>query len=133
MGGSYSNYVLDRITYKNGGYQLEYYEYYRGIKVFCNYCEFFIDDSGIKTVESENYEINGFSGENREICASTEALLTYIYSNNGVDKTGVFIEDIELGYDFRASESVVGGSRITLVPAIIYIDKLRRALCRLRL
>lgn len=116
MGGSYSNYVLDRITYKNGGYQLEYYEYYRGIKVFCNYCEFFIDDSGIKTVESENYEINGFAGENREICASTEALLTYIYSNNGVDKTGGFIEDIELGYDFRASESVVGGSRITLVP-----------------
>ena len=40
----------------------------------------------------------------------------YIYSNNGVDKTGGFIEDIELGYDFRASESVVGGSRITLVP-----------------
>ena len=26
MGGNYSRYVLDRITYKNGGYQLEYYE-----------------------------------------------------------------------------------------------------------
>ena len=78
MGGNYSRYVLDRITYKNGGYQLEYYEYYKDFKVFCNYCIFFIDESGIKTIECENYEINGFVEESRDICASSEAILTYI-------------------------------------------------------
>lgn len=116
MGPDYSNYVLDRITYKNGGYQLEYYEYYKGIKVFCNYCVFFIDDNGIKTIESENYDINGFVGEAQEICASAEAVLTYIYSNKDEDKSGNFIEDLEIGYDFKDSEAVVDGSKIRLVP-----------------
>ena len=116
MGPDYSEYVLDRITYKNGGYQLEYYEYYKGIKVFCNYCIFFIDDNGIKTIESENYEINGFIGETKEIYSSSEAVLTYIYSNKGEDKSGNFIEDLEIGYDFKDSEEVVDGSKIRLVP-----------------
>ena len=116
MGSDYSVYVLDRITYKNGGYQLEYYEYYKGIKVFCNYCIFFIDDNGIKTIEAENYEINGFVGTSQEICASSEAVLTYIYSNKEEDKTGSFIEDMEIGYDFKDSEAVVDGSKIRLVP-----------------
>ncbi len=115
MGESYSDYVLDRITYKNGGYQLEYYEYYKGYKVFCNYCIFFIDDYGIKSIESENYDINGFVEENRDICASSEAVLTYMYSSSGSD-TARFIESIELGYDLRESEEIVDGSKIRLVP-----------------
>ncbi|MCD8036129.1 MAG: hypothetical protein LUE88_01915 [Clostridiales bacterium] len=115
MRESYSDYVLDRITYKNGGYQLEYYEYYKGYKVFCNYCIFFIDDYGIKSIESENYDINGFVEENRDICASSEAVLTYMYSSSGSD-TARFIESIELGYDLRESEEIVDGSKIRLVP-----------------
>lgn len=127
MGADYSGYVLDRITYKNGGYQLEYYEYYKGMKVFCNYCIFFIDDNGIKTIESENYEINGFIGESHEIYSSSEAVLTYIYSNREKDKTGNFIEDMEIGYDFKDSETIVDGSKIRLVPCyyiyLINIDE----------
>ena len=116
MGSKYSSYVLDRITYKNGGYQLEYYDYYKGYKVFCNYCTFFIDDSGIKTIESENYDINGFVEENNEICSSAEAILTYIYDTQNSDRTGRFIEDMEIGYDFKESEEIVDGTKIRLVP-----------------
>lgn len=116
MGDSYSEYVLDRITYKNGGYQLEYYEYYKGYKIFCNYCIFFIDDSGIRTIESENYDINGFTEESRDICASSEAVLTYIYSDKDGNNKGKFIEDMEIGYDLRESEQIVEGSKIRLVP-----------------
>ena len=116
MGDIYSEYVLDRITYKNGGYQLEYYEYYDGWKVFCNYCIFFIDENGIKTIESENYDINGFVEDNRDICASSEAVLTYIYSNKDKNKKGTFIEDMELGYALKESEEIVDGSKIRLVP-----------------
>lgn len=114
MGDSYSGYVLDRITYKNGGYQLEYYEHYKGFKVFCNYCIFFIDDYGIKSIESENYDINGFVEQNREICSSSEAVLTYIYS--GRESTGKFIESMEIGYALRESEEIADGSKIRLVP-----------------
>lgn len=116
MGGNYSRYVLDRITYKNGGYQLEYYEYYKDFKVFCNYCIFFIDESGIKTIESENYEINGFVEESRDICASSEAVLTYISASKESETTGRFIEDMEIGYDLKESEEIVDGSKIRLVP-----------------
>ena len=112
MGGN----VLDRITYKNGGYQLEYYEYYKDFKVFCNYCIFFIDESGIKTIESENYEINGFVEESRDICASSEAILTYISASKESETTGRFIEDMEIGYDLKESEEIVDGSKIRLVP-----------------
>ncbi len=114
MGESYSGYVLDRITYKNGGYQLEYYEHYKGYKVFCNYCIFFIDDYGIKSIESEKYDINGFVEESREICASSDAVLTYMYSNR--ESTGKFIESMEIGYTLRESEEIVDGSKIRLVP-----------------
>ncbi len=116
LGDSYTNYVLDRIIYKNGGYQLEYYEHYKGYKVFCNYCIFFVDDNGIKTIEAENYTINGFVEMNREICASSEAVLTYIGSNADKSIKGTFIEDMELGYDLKESETVVDGSKIRLVP-----------------
>ncbi|GFI61646.1 hypothetical protein IMSAG049_00807 [Clostridiales bacterium] len=112
----YSNYTLDRITYKNGGYQLEYYEYYNGYKIFCNYCIFFIDDSGIKTIEAENYDINGFVDESREICASSEAILTYIYDNRDAGDAGRSIEDIQIGYTLKESEQIVDGSKIRLVP-----------------
>ncbi len=114
LGDSYSQYVLDRITYKNGGYQLEYYEYYKGYKVFCNYCIFFIDEKGIKTIESENYEINGFVEENRNICSSSEAILTYISSMKGTGST--FIEAMEIGYDLKEAEEILDGSKIRLVP-----------------
>ena len=116
FGNSYSDYVLDRITYKNGGYQLEYYEYYKGYKVFCNYCIFFIDESGIKTIESENYDINGFVEDSREICASSEAILTYIHDSKNRESSGAFIEDMEIGYALKESEEIVDGSKIRLVP-----------------
>lgn len=107
LGNSYSDYVLDRITYKNGGYQLEYYEYYKGYKVFCNYCIFFIDESGIKTIESENYDINGFVEDSREICASSEAILTYIHDSKNRESSGAFIEDMEIGYALKESEELL--------------------------
>ncbi len=116
MGSDYDSYVLDRITYKNGGYQLEYYEYYKGYKIFCNYCTFFIDDNGIKTIESEDYDINGFVEETKEICSSSEAILTYIYDTKNSDSTGRFIEDMEIGYDFKESEEIIDGTKIRLVP-----------------
>ncbi|MEA4973925.1 hypothetical protein SDC9_96178 [bioreactor metagenome] len=116
MGSDYDSYVLDRVTYKNGGYQLEYYEYYKGYKLFCNYCTFFIDDNGIKTIESEDYDINGFVEENKGICSSSEAILTYVYDNKNSDNAGKFIEDMEIGYDFKESEEIVDGTKIRLVP-----------------
>lgn len=116
MGARYDNYVLDRITYKNGGYQLEYYEYYKGYKVFCNYCIFFIDDSGIKTIDSENYEINGFVEHYRDICSSAEAVMTYIYDRENHYHGDKFIEDIEIGYALKEFEQTVDGSKIRLVP-----------------
>lgn len=116
MGTKYSSYVLDRITYKNGGYQLEYYDYYKGYKVFCNYCTFFIDDSGIKTIESEYYDINGFVEKSNEICSSAEAILTYIYDTRDFDSDGRFVEDLEIGYDFKESEEIIDGTKIRLVP-----------------
>jgi len=116
LGTDYNSYVLDRVTYKNGGYQLEYYEYYKGYKIFCNYCTFFIDDSGIKTIESEDYDINGFVEETKEICSSSEAILTYIYDSKNNDNSGKFIEDMEIGYDFKESEETIDGTKIRLVP-----------------
>lgn len=116
MGDNYSNYSLDRITYKNGGYQLEYYEYYKGYKVFCNYCIFFIDDSGIRTIDFENYEINGFVEHNRDICSSVEAVLTYIYDGKNFTPGEKFIENIEIGYALKEFEQTVDGSKLRLVP-----------------
>lgn len=116
MGNDYVSYVLDRVTYKNGGYQLEYYEYYKGYKIFCNYCTFFIDDNGIKTIKSEDYDVNGFVEETKDICSSSESILTYIYDTKNSEKTGRFIEDMEIGYDFKESEEIVDGTKIRLVP-----------------
>ncbi len=116
MGDKYSAYVLDRVIYKNGGYQLEYYEYYKGYKIFNNYCIFFIDENGIRSIESEDYDINGFAESSEDIYSSAEAVLTYIYENKNESNAGKFIEEMEIGYDFKDTDEIVDGSKMRLVP-----------------
>ena len=115
LGDEYSGYILDTVTFKNGGYQLEYYEYFKGYKIFCNYCKFFIDDNGIKSIESENYKIDGFVDDTQEIVSVGEALLSYVYLRGGSNINRI-IEDIRIGYDIEQEEGIVDGTKVNLVP-----------------
>lgn len=111
------NIKLESVDYDDGKYVFEYNERYKDFKLFSNAKKITVSENGVIMASAAYYTVQNFVGENRKICACDEALLTFLGEIKKEGKTdGVYIEKIELGYDFQDYGDVADGSKLKLIP-----------------
>ncbi|MDD3569555.1 MAG: hypothetical protein PHY44_00440 [Lachnospiraceae bacterium] len=111
------NIKLESVDYDEGKYVFEYNERYKEYKLFSNAKKVTVSENGVIMASASYYTVQNFLGENRKICACDEALLTFLGEIKKEGKTeGVYIEKIELGYDFQEAGDVADGSKLKLIP-----------------
>lgn len=126
LGSNFSQFKLDNVTRFNNEYMFEYYEEHNGSKIFSSYSKITVSEKGVTKMETTFYDTKSFSGQKREICSCDEALLTLMYSlkEKGITKN-IFINKIEIGYDFQDKSEIEEGSKLKLVPCYrFYIEDL---------
>lgn len=108
---------LESVEYDDGKYIFEYNDRYKNYKLFSNLKKITVSEKGVVMATASYYTVENFVGENRKICACDEALLTFLREIKKEGKTdGIYIEKIELGYDFQDAGEVADGSKLKLVP-----------------
>lgn len=111
------NIKLESVDYDEGKYVFEYNERYKGYKLFSNTKNITVSQEGVIMASAAYYTVQNFVGESRKICACDEALLTFLGEIKKEGKTdGVYIEKIELGYNFQDAGDVADGSKLRLIP-----------------
>lgn len=113
------NIELERVSEQENGYNIEFNEIYGDNKIFCSSREVSITSEGVTFMRAEFYNIEGYTGDKREICSCDEALLTMLYSikNSGKEiPQGAYVEKIELGYDLQTQSDVSQINSLKLVP-----------------
>lgn len=116
---SKNNIKLEKVSEYENGYLVEFNELYGKNSVFCSSREVYITEKGIISMRAEFYNIEGYTGEKRQICSCDEALLTVLYdikNNYNEMPTGTYIEKIELGYDLQVQSDISQISTLKLVP-----------------
>ncbi|HCT64139.1 MAG TPA: hypothetical protein DIC60_02505 [Lachnospiraceae bacterium] len=114
---SSENIKLESVDYNDGKYIFEYNERYKDYKLFSNIKRITVSQKGVIMASAAYYKVENFVGESRKICTCDEVLLTFLGEVKKEGKTeGVYIEKIELGYDFQDSGDVADGSNLRLVP-----------------
>ncbi len=114
-----NNIEMEKVSEYENGYLVEFNELYGKSSVFCSSRNVYITEDGIISMVSEFYNIEGYTGEKRQICSCDEALLTVLYDikNSGDEMpTGAYIEKIELGYDLQAQSDISQINTLKLVP-----------------
>ncbi|MGE4213963.1 MAG: hypothetical protein AB7E42_04195 [Anaerotignaceae bacterium] len=111
------NIKLESVDYDDGKYVFEYNERYKDYKLFINSKKITVSQNGVIMASAAYYTVQNFAGDSRKICACDEALLTFLGEVKKEGKTdGVYIEKIELGYDFQDAGDVADGSKLRLIP-----------------
>lgn len=115
-------YQLNKSIKINDGYFFQYCQEYDSNVVFPISYNIYVNEYGILKVETIFYGIDGFTGEDKEICGIDEALFTFIKEKNEKRKFDeIIIEDIKLGYNFQSIENSPS-ENIRLVPCYnIYV------------
>lgn len=105
------------------GYQVEFFENYKGQTVFASCYQVYVTAKGIEQVDLTYCEPEGFTGDKKEICFSDEALLTFMRElRKEKDGGSVAVTKMELGYDFQDYEEEIADTIIKLVPCYrIYV------------
>ena len=108
---------LENVTSSSGSYIFEYNERYKGYKLFGSLRRVSVSKEGITEFFSSYYTAQSFVGEKREIISCDEALLQLLkeIKKEGITSS-VYIEKIELGYDFQTYDDIANGGSIDLVP-----------------
>jgi len=121
---SSQNIKLESVDYDDEKYIFEYNERYKDYKLFSNAKRITVSEKGVIMARAAYYTVQNFVGESREICSCDEVLLTFLGEIKKEGKAeGVYIEKIELGYDFQDSGDIADGSKLRLIPCYrIYIS-----------
>jgi len=103
---------------EENGYWITYFEEYKGKPIFASQYDIFVSQGGVKWVKMDLFELEGFSGDKKDICFSDEALLTFLREvrKDESDQDPITVTKMELGYDFQDDEEAVAGSIMKLVP-----------------
>ncbi len=119
----FDKYKIENVTKTDTGYIFQYFEEFDKHKVFGSYAKFHVTEKGIEQIEITNYNIEGYTGDKNNIFACDEALLTFLKEVKDNSKSGIFIEKIELGYDFTGSGTISKDSILKLEPCYyIYVS-----------
>ena len=109
------------------GYEITFFQKYKGLWIFANYYKVTVGQNGISSVKLTYFEVEGFTGEKKDICFSDEALLTFLIEvEKEREQTGIYetitVQKMELGYDFKQMEELTADSVAKLVPCYyIYV------------
>jgi hypothetical protein len=117
--------TLEKITSANNSYTFVYSESFKSNKLFCSNKSVTVSKTGIVGAEAKYYTAVDFWGPKQDICSCDEALLTMLHEikKENVEKAGMYVENIELGYDFEDSLESTDITGIRLVPCYrIYIS-----------
>lgn len=108
---------LEDVTFSKGSYVFEYNERYKGYKLFGSLKKVSVSKKGITEFFSSYYTAENFTGGKKDIISCDQALLEFLKEIKKEGITGgIYIEKIELGYDFQNSDDIDDGSGIRLVP-----------------
>lgn len=112
-----SSLKLESAIPDNGAYVFEYMESFRGYKIFSSLKKITVSENGVTMASASYYTAQEFTGEKREIYSCDEILLTFLEEiRKSSPHDSVYIEKIELGYDFKNAKDIDDGSRLRLVP-----------------
>ena len=114
-----NNINLEKISEYQDGYKVEFNELYGKNSIFCSSREVYITHKGIVFMRAEFYNVEGYTGEKRQICSCDEALLTVLYAIKNSEQempTGTYIEKIELGYGLQEQSDISQINTLKLVP-----------------
>ena len=95
------NHVYTQSNMINDGYVFEYNTSYKDKVVFSNYVKIHIKQNEITEVDILNFNINGYTNEQKEIASADEVLINLLYSvKEKYYKTSkeMHIMDLDLGY-----------------------------------
>jgi len=116
---------LEKVTSDNNVYTFVYSESYKKDKLFCSNKTVTVSESGVIKADAKYYTAMGLWGSKQNICSCDEALLTMLHEvkKQNIDISGMYVENIELGYDFEHSLESADISGIRLVPCYrIYLS-----------
>ncbi|MCI8342451.1 MAG: hypothetical protein HFE62_04495 [Firmicutes bacterium] len=112
-----SNISLENIIPEDNAFIFEYAEKFHGYKIFSGIKRIEVSSNGIISASAGYYTAQEFTGERRGIYACDEILLTFLEEiKNEHPGKSVYIEKLELGYDFGHTNDVADGSNLRLVP-----------------
>lgn len=101
----------------DAGYCVEYYQNYKGNFVFSNWFRIFVSQTGVYQVDFSYCNIEGYSGEKKDIFYGDEALLTFMRALDHEKTEGeITVNRMELGYDSIEQVDAVGRGTMDLVP-----------------
>ena len=111
------NLKVENVEVFDDRFVFEYNERYREYKLFNNEKKIVVSKKGVIMLNAAYYTVSNFVGERREIVSCDEALMVFInaFKKKDISKV-VYIEKIELGYDFQSSDEIADGSSIRLIP-----------------
>ena len=124
---STEKFEIGNIRQTEDGYEFIFFQKYKGMWIFSNYYKVHTGQSGISSVELTYFEVEGFTGEKKDICFSDEALLTFLMEiEKEREQTGnyetITVQKMELGYDFQEMEELTADNVAKLVPCYyIYV------------
>lgn len=123
LGTKGADFQLSNMMQLSNSYVFQYYEVFQGKKIFICGSSVVVSSQGVTEFSGSYYQIDGLFGERKELCAPDEALLTFLHSLNREDKSqGIFIEKMEIGYDFQDKAEIAEGRQLRLIPCYyIYI------------
>ncbi|MGL4790780.1 MAG: two-component system regulatory protein YycI [Anaerotignaceae bacterium] len=108
---------LESVETGNDYYLFHYNESYKGYKLFSNSKTICVSKDGVTSLNASFYTAQNFVGEKREIYSCDEALLAFMMEiNKNETKDNIYVENIELGYDFQEATDIAEAGRIRLVP-----------------
>ncbi|MBS4961352.1 MAG: hypothetical protein KHZ62_11160 [Clostridiales bacterium] len=117
LGKRFEDYKFDNLIQTEDGFIVEYIRLFHGEKMFHTVCRVAVTNRGVVQAETGFYEEESFFGEKREICMPDEALLTFIREISKEEtEEGLFINKMEIGYDFQEKMDVAEGRQLRLVP-----------------
>jgi len=115
--GTINKLKVENVEVFDDRFVFEYNERYQGYKLFNNEKKVVVSKKGVIMLNGAYYTVSSFVGERREIVSCDEALMTFIDAFKSTDiSRAVYIEKIELGYDFQSSGDIADGSSIRLIP-----------------
>ncbi|MPN29801.1 hypothetical protein SDC9_177254 [bioreactor metagenome] len=117
------NYELDGFSKSESSYSFEYFLKFKKFKIFSSKAEVEVSALGIKSFSVSFFNIDNQLEKKQDICSCDEALLTFMYEIKKKNiEENIFINNIELGYDFQNTGEIAEGRSLKLVPCYyIYV------------
>ena len=114
---SSNNYSLDGITRGENSFTFRYYRKYKGFNIFFGETTVTVTPEGVTNFSTVEFNTTSFGDVSMDICASDEALLTFMrQAKSDYKDGGIFIDRMEIGYNLQENTDINEGNQLRLIP-----------------